>query len=1063
MMTTTKNRWYIGTGVVTLLSVMLAVAGCGGSSTPPVDNGGGSNNGDGGLQSDALGYNGTVSGKVADSQSTRGSSGTASGQDTPPEFDTAETTVSFLDLDGNELTDDAGEVIEPVTVDSEGEFVAEGLPVGVDFIVCADVDGDGVCDVETTVNVPSNDGAVEGTGEVEDVQIDPLTTLILAKLAEFAAASGLNLAELPVSPNSIVARVVAAYTNLFEESGIDQEVTLDDVAALSADQLAQLFDSLMPAGAKTGMSIVEGNLRGANAEDVGAIAVAAATVFVQAGFPIVDMPGGPDMSSLASLEGVRTTTVAEFQAEFAPPQNIRPPSDGSVTPAQTEPPLAGPPSPDQQVLYISTITEPNRNFISVEGEDGQGGGGRSPFINDFILVNMAQFQFEGRTISLGALHDVLTSLEEGLGLRMVFEVHDPNFAGPPLTVFQTADGAGLALSLQDLMISFAQQGFDQATPEQLQQRDAEVRALLVEKLGSTTPPAFETLFETAIMEPIPPVDQVAQRVRDALAHLPFSRSGPSEFFVVANGDPFRGATSVAPITVNAITDADGVVTTTEYVADGTGKYFLGFTERTEQEGLVQPILRETGRPAHSSSGPVRVSLFDTTLFPDVNGAPFAQLVSEEGNFYPGMNLSVVSSEFVPAPPPPDGTVAAAEEGATGPTQQLFVLATAIGEGASPIHVDYDFTTGVASFNEFGRNVLMFLPDSQQTGQFALFNESTGRPASNSDPSDFFTAPPPPPENFEDSFNTNDGTLPPPPDDGTTLPPPPGDGTTLPPPPDDGTMLPPPPDDTVPPAQVVDGGTTTEPAPAPSTDGFILISAESIVNLPVRAQSFKHVFGTNAANARYDAGGDPYYDDANGNGVHDDGEVTSPQRPTLFNPDDWRSTDVRLYYRRADNGASITFEDIQFDSPTAMTTDGVELVARNFLARPNAFRFGRPNTAINLLTAFAPPSWFDGNHSLNADTQVDVLSAIAIINMVMDQVFNIIADVDIDGAGPASKQTMLLDAHMFTAPIGDPFVLLVKGFERNSAAPNPPPTESLEVTPTTDATATTDATTTPAVE
>lgn len=1018
-----------------MLLVGFAVVGC---NTSTSTGGGGGTGGDNALQGDALGYNGSVSGTIADSQSTRGTPESAAGQDAPPEFDTEETTVSFLDLEGNELVDENGEALESVPVESDGTFVADGLPVGVDFVVCADVDADGVCDVETTVNIPSTDGT--GEGEVVDVQADPLTTMILAKLTEYAASSGLNLADLPVSPNSIVARIVSAYTNLFEESGIDQEITLEDVAALSNEQLAELFDLIMPSGAKTGMAIVEGNLRWKNAEDVNAVAVAAATVFVQAGFPVVDGPGGIDLTSLGSLEGVTTTTMAEYQAAMRPPQQ-GPVMDEGVNPAQEGPPIVGPPSMEEMIVYVSSISEPDRNFISAEGEDAEGGNRQLPFLNEFILIGMARFQFEGRTISLGALHDVLTSLDTGLGLRMIFELQDPNFAGPPLSVFQTADGVGLALNLQQLMVSFAQQGFDQATPEQLQARDAQVRALLQEKLGSTTPPSFETLFEAVIMEPIPPVDSVAQSLRDKLAHLPFSRSGPSQFFVVADGDPFRGATTVSPITVNAITDADGVVTTTEFVADGTGKYYLGFTERTEQEGIVQPILRETGRPAHSGRGPVRVSLFDTTLFPDVNGTPFAQFVSEQGNFYPGMNLSVVSEAFVPAPPPPPDAVGAAEADETGPTRQMFVLATALGEGAQPVRVDYDTTTGVATYNTSGRNVLMFLPDSQQTGQFALFNESTGRPAGASDPANFFTPPPPQPENFEDEFNGNGGTLPPPPPDGgINPPPPPPDGGTEPPPPDGGTP--------VPPAQVVEGETPPT-APPPSPEGFILISAESIVGLPVRAQSFKHVFGTDAPNQRYDASGDPYFDDANANGVQDDGEVTAPHRPTLFNPEEWRSTDVRLYYRRADNGAAVTFEDIQFDSPTPMTTDGVELVARNFVSRQNAFRFGRPNTAINLLTAFAPPEWFDGAHSLNADTQVDVLSAIAIINMVMDQVFNITADVDFDGGGPAPKQPTLLNAHMFTAPIGDPFVLLLKGFEQRSTPTNPPGTGALELAPPAD--------------
>ena len=103
-----------------------------------------------------------------------------------------------------------------------------------------------------------------------------------------------------------------------------------------------------------------------------------------------------------------------------------------------------------------------------------------------------------------------------------------------------------------------------------------------------------------------------------------------------------------------------------------------------------------------------------------------------------------------------------------------------------------------------------------------------------------------------------------------------------------------------------------------------------------------------------------------------------------------------------------------------------------MARLNAFRFGRPNTAVNLLTAFAPPEFFDGTHTLDRSTAVDVFSAVAIINLVMDQVFNVQADVDIDGVGPLPRQNMLVDAHTFVAPIGDPFVLILKGFRDRAA-------------------------------
>jgi hypothetical protein len=234
--------------------------------------------------------------------------------------------------------------------------------------------------------------------------------------------------------------------------------------------------------------------------------------------------------------------------------------------------------------------------------------------------------------------------------------------------------------------------------------------------------------------------------------------------------------------------------------------------------------------------------------------------------------------------------------------------------------------------------------------------------------------------------------------------------------------------------VVDEAEFDEPVSV-GEQGFILVSAGDIVGLEIEREFFMHVFGTEVPNERYHSEDDPYFDDVNGNDRHDVGEPTSPFRPMLFDPHDWRSTDIRLYYRRADNGESVRFEDVDFESDTPRTIDGVELVSRNYKPRLNAFRFGRPNTAINLLTSFSPPEFLNGTHGLTRDTHVDIFMAIAIINLVMDQVFNVEAEIDIDGLGPLPRERMLTDAHMFVAPLDDPFVLLVEGF-RERATPNP---------------------------
>ena len=50
------------------------------------------------------------------------------------------------------------------------------------------------------------------------------------------------------------------------------------------------------------------------------------------------------------------------------------------------------------------------------------------------------------------------------------------------------------------------------------------------------------------------------------------------------------------------------------------------------------------------------------------------------------------------------------------------------------------------------------------------------------------------------------------------------------------------------------------------------------------------------------------------------------------------------------------------------------------------------------------------------------------SLVMEQAFNVEALVDIDGPGSLQAQRILTGTHLFVVRIGDPIVLLVKGFE-----------------------------------
>jgi hypothetical protein len=1102
--------------VAAALVLIGTVCSSGGGSASPGGNSRSSD--DNVLLTDALSYKGSVSGKAFDSQSTRESfDATEAAQTIPPEFETGDTSVRFMDLEGNALLDANGDPIPAVSMNSDGSFTATGLPIGTDFIICVDVGSDGTCDLERCVNIPQGDQGDEGA--LTDVRVDPLTRLVLAKLRDLIEKRGIDLRDLNISPAAVVTRIVEAYTNLFEESGIEHTVTLEDIKALTAEQLAELFDSALPAAVQTGMQIVDGNLRAVQAADAEALASAIAEVFVRAGFPIVDLPGPPDLSSLAELEGVVTIPQSELFGPGPPPFDdggeLPEDSEGEyhdegLGPAQASDDLHDP-FPDM-LVYMSTLTEPDRNFASgEEDEDSEGGPGpMMPMLNDYILVEMARLHLAGRVITLDDLYALVTDLQYGLGARLTYFIHDPTFFGPPLNVFETTDGAGRAINLDELFRGFFESGFDDFDPEAFERREQELRRMLQELLGDTIPPTFERLFDGFARERIADVEELAHGIREARAHLPFNRSGSSAFFVVADGDPFRrmdphedeeGLTEidVHEVTVDAVVSVEGDVSSIMYNPSHDGAFYLGFGPRTEEDGVVELIVRETGRFLHGHHGPAGASIYDESIFQPVNGRAFADFVSESGIFYPGVNVTVVRDEFVPLGPEPmpeplpepepasgpepepgpmdiapaqsNDPMAGPEGEAQGPHQQLFVLATGIGFDAEPVRVDYDRASGTATYNPGGRHLLAFEPDSHETGMFALFNEDTGRHASLIDPEDFFMAPPEMPDGYENFYNEfdeyggfddfehidefvddwinehpPDGDYPPPPPDGDEPPPPPppdGDELPPPPPPDgdepppppppDGQVLPPPPPDgdvplPPPPPDGDDGMFNDGPPPDP---GFILIRAEHVIGLDLTRQAFTHVFGIEVPNSRYNADEDPYYDDVNGDGVHDAGEPTAPFRPMLFDPRDWRATDVRLYYRRADNGESVSHDDIAFESETPQTRDGVELLPREYKTRLNAFRFGRPNTAINLLTAFAPPEFFDGTHGLDRETSVDIFMAVAIINLIMEQVFNVDANIDLDGLGPRPPEHMLIDAHMFVAPIGDPFQLVLEGFRQRT--------------------------------
>ncbi|MCH7597101.1 MAG: hypothetical protein IID35_11155 [Planctomycetes bacterium] len=152
--------------------------------------------------SDGLGFEGTINGKILEQQSTRGSTADAStAQTLPSTIDTNNTCVRFQDLSGNALRGAKGEPIEEVPVAPDGTFSADGLPVGTDFTVCVDVGKDGSCELESCENIPSDGSG--NAGRLDGAEVDPLTTIVLAKFRDLLADRGIDPGNLPISPVAI--------------------------------------------------------------------------------------------------------------------------------------------------------------------------------------------------------------------------------------------------------------------------------------------------------------------------------------------------------------------------------------------------------------------------------------------------------------------------------------------------------------------------------------------------------------------------------------------------------------------------------------------------------------------------------------------------------------------------------------------------------------------------------------------------------------------------------------------------------------------------------------------
>ena len=489
-----------------------------------------------------------------------------------------------------------------------------------------------------------------------------------------------------------------------------------------------------------------------------------------------------------------------------------------ILPSPFPQPLERGPRP---TIYVSTVAEPDRNFVGEqEFEEGEGQG-HSPILSEHLLQRMAELHLEGRTITLGSLYRLLTDVEIGLGARLTYVMPTPGHRGPPPTVFETEDGIGVERNVEPLMFALSQGGLADAgaDADDIRALEDPLREAMAELLDGTAPPTFERLFGAIARERIESVEHLIEFVRAARAHLPFSRTGPGTFYVVADNNPYgpEGEQEVNPVTVDAELDDRGRPQHVQYAPSGDGSYYLGFTHGTDEEHAVELIIKETGRMLHSHHGaPIRLDMDDADMFESIDGRPFIDFVSDTGTFYPGVPVTVRNPGFhTMHEPPREPQVQIAEESPTGeempdqgPTMQLFVLATEPGPDAEPVAVDFDVTSGAFTYNAGGRYYLSFLPESEAEGVFGLYDTDLNiAPTMNDLRSDRFIDTFVP---FEDDVRPEDDSFPRPEDhqerpDGE-FPPPDEVPNHGPPPTPDGEN---PPDGNAPPPSNEDNGGTTE--------------------------------------------------------------------------------------------------------------------------------------------------------------------------------------------------------------------------------------------------------------
>jgi len=922
------------------------VTGCG---AEPALTGGG----DGGSTPD-LGYGGAVSGTVSASISSAdagAAKATAKAVADLPPAAAENATVSFKDLDGNPLKDAAGNEYPPVGLNPDNSFEATGLPVGVDFVIEVDLDGNGTADMSHIISIPvGEDGR---TGRVDDIDVNPLTTMAVAKLMNVIETKGVSADDLDFSPAAVIDQIITGFSTLFEAMGIDSTITIDQIMSKTIDALAEAFDELVPDSVKTTMDMATSKVDLADAETPEDLVLAVIPVLLRAGIAVADEPGGTVLDSVADLPNVEVVTWEQMSGPQPPPGEGPPPPDA--------PEILG----EENRIFRSTVVEVDRNFAAMDDEQiADHGPDMRLIIRKHDLERMAGLVMQGKTLSLRDLYRLATDLGMGMGMRLTYgvpmpppppgEQFDP---GPPPMMFQSADQRGVQVDMQALEEQI--RAIASQRPVSDAQRDSQVaaiRAVIQSALADTQAPTMEQLFGGIISDEPVTVESLSAKIRNARSHLPFNWSGEPKLYVLADRDRFRYADALR-VTVDVQFDQDGRLAKVTYNSEQQGKYYLRTFGDPEHGYMAELILAATGRTVFDKTGwPVQADLSDQTIFEPVIDKATGQTVSfldafsETGEFWPiEPALTVPNPWYDPE--------RAADPSTNPPTVTIHVMVTEPGPEGQIVTVSVAEDGAVVRDPSGNYALEMFWEGPPVDAMMAVLTDVRTGQRLHRDPND------------------------------------------------------------------------------PGSEEFRVLP-EQIVDLEVAPEQFTHIFDIDVPNPRYNPQGDPWYDDINDNGQWDADEPTFSHKEELWQAGDWRSTNVEIYYRRGDNNKPVQQRDVDFQSPTPQTFTGVPLVPRNFKRRNNAFTFGRPNSAISLLTTFLSKDFFDGTHKLNADTRLDPFGALAIMNLIFDaRLYNLEAYVtDYGPEGPRPATLQIVEAHPWVPPIDDPVILMIKGFEELATAP-----------------------------